>query len=140
MDCVNHITKMSSIFLPQFAITTIVIVLIVLYKSIISKFLTKNGQLTGPLFRIIKKGEIVKDMFDDPHISGKKIIEEEISSKINGLMLAGFFPPNTTTAFMINILVKHNNFYGMVFQGSLALLLFISLSIYIGFFVNAVNN
>lgn len=73
---------MSSIFLPQFAITTIVIVLIVLYKSIISKFLTKNGQLTGPLFRIIKKGEIVKDMFDDPHISGKKLSKKKFLARL----------------------------------------------------------
>lgn len=55
----------------------------------------------------------------DSHKNGKFLSEEEIASKIIGLMFAGFYPTSTTIAFMLKNLAEHPDIYDKVLKGSL---------------------
>ncbi|KMT07677.1 hypothetical protein BVRB_6g148000 [Beta vulgaris subsp. vulgaris] len=52
----------------------------------------------------------------DSHKNGKFLSEEEIASKIIGLMFAGFYPTSTTIAFMLKNLAEHPDIYDKVLK------------------------
>ncbi|KAK9676677.1 hypothetical protein RND81_11G093100 [Saponaria officinalis] len=60
--------------------------------------------------------DLLSRLINDSNKFDKGLSEEEIASKIIGLMFAGFYPSSTTIAFLIGNLADHPQVYEKVYQ------------------------
>ncbi|KAL9244318.1 hypothetical protein vseg_018105 [Gypsophila vaccaria] len=60
--------------------------------------------------------DLLSRLINDSNKFNKDLSDEDIASKITGLMFAGFYPSSTTIAFLIGNLADHPQVYEKVYQ------------------------